>query len=125
MAEQHLSLANLSGGAAVEMFDAALQQVLDNILDPNTKPTDTREVTLKIKFKPDEDRELVGITICPSVKLGAPVPYVTQAYVGKDGGEAVATEYNPKQLHMQNLMDKDTREHSDKVVELTRKGGEA
>jgi len=58
-----LSLANLKGGAAIEAFDLILNEVLTNIQDPNTDTKPTREITLKVKFKPDEDRFLSGISI--------------------------------------------------------------
>ena len=35
--KEQISLANLKGGAALELFDFELQNVLENIMDPNTK----------------------------------------------------------------------------------------
>jgi hypothetical protein len=76
--EQFVSLENLGGGAgkdtsaAIELFNAEFQRVLDNIADENTKPTAAREVNLKIKIKPDEDRELCKVEIHANSKL-APV----------------------------------------------------
>lgn len=47
MSEREIvSLENIGRGAALERFDVELQKVLENVLDPNTKPTATRKVTL-------------------------------------------------------------------------------
>lgn len=53
---EKLSLVNLGGGAAVEMFDEALEKVLENILDPNTEAKTKRVITLKMTISPAENR---------------------------------------------------------------------
>jgi hypothetical protein len=65
---EKLSLVNLKGGAAVEMFDLALQRVLDNVADINMtgKP---REIVLKVKIVPTDDRTLIGYEIEINSKL--------------------------------------------------------
>jgi hypothetical protein len=47
MPEQFVSLETLGQGAAIELFSEELRKVLENVLDPNTKATATRSVTLK------------------------------------------------------------------------------
>lgn len=63
-----LSLTNIKGGGAVEMFDRALAKVLENINDINTtlKP---REINLKVTFQPSDDRTLVAMSVACSPKL--------------------------------------------------------
>lgn len=124
MERNHVTLDNLGGGAVLEMFEDALQQVLDNIMDPNTKPTSVREVTLKIKIKPDEDRELAQVEVLPSVKLANVNAYPTQLFLGKDGGKAVATEYNPKQIHARDVLTKQAEEQAENVVKMPQKAKE-
>lgn len=58
-----LSLANLKNGAAIEAVDEELAGVLENIQDLNTQPTAVREITMKVKIKPDEDRSLCDIMV--------------------------------------------------------------
>lgn len=99
MDHEQVTLATLRGGAAVEMFDAELQRVLDNIMDPNTTHA-VREVTLKVKIKPDNDRGVGAVEIAVSAKLAAAVPATSRFYLGKDRGKAVAFEYNPAQLKL-------------------------
>lgn len=99
MEHEQVTLATLRGGAAVEMFDAELQRVLVNILDPNTTLA-ARAVTLKVTIKPDNKRGIGAVAIEVGAKLAAPMPVVSQFYLGMDRGKAVAFEYNPEQLRL-------------------------
>ncbi len=71
MSEEKLSLVNINGGAAVEMFDIALQKVIENIHDINTATGD-REVNLKVKLTPlPENRGIVVCVVsCPTKMCG-------------------------------------------------------
>lgn len=98
--EDKLSLANLKGGAAIEAFDLILKnEVLTNIQDPNTDTKPAREITLKVKFKPDEDRFLSGISIeCWPSKLAKRRTMTSQMVMDVDrDGVIVAKEVLPKQ----------------------------
>lgn len=100
MNNERVSLENLGSGAAVELFNLELQRVLDNIIDENTKCGVVREVTLKVRIKPDEDREWGTVEIAASSKLAPVHPYPTQIIIGKERGKGVATEHDPKQMKM-------------------------
>ena len=71
MSVEKFSLVDLEGGAAVEMFDIAMQKVIENIHDINTT-NKTREITLKVKIVPmHDDRSIIGYTIeCPTKLCG-------------------------------------------------------
>jgi hypothetical protein len=92
-----VSLETLGQGAAVERFNLELQRALDNIADENTKAKGTREVTLKVKITPDEDREIAKVEVHTTSKLQAYLPFPTQFVLGKQAGKACATEFNPRQ----------------------------
>lgn len=113
---ERVSLSNLGEGAAIELFDLELQRVLDNIIDENTSPGVVREVNLKIKIKPDQDREWGSVQIAATSKLAAVTPYPTQIIIGKDRGQGVATEHNPKQLSMRQQLA--ARKASENVVSI-------
>lgn len=100
MAENVVSLSTLGNGAAVELFQAELQKVLDNIVDENTKPTAVREVTLKVKIKPSEDRDYGEVSISCVAKLAPLAPFGTNFFIGKHRGKGVAQEHNPKQAKL-------------------------
>lgn len=110
--EKFLSLDTLAHGAAVELFNHELSNVLENILDVNTKATAPRSVTLTLSFKPDDDRNFAGAVIDVKSKL-APVKGVgLPVYIGKHAGKAVATERDTRQL-----------EFKDNVEPIAQKGG--
>ncbi len=98
--QEYVSLENLGHGAAAEMFQAKLAEVIANISDPNTKPDAVRGVTLKLKIKPNKDRNFCAVEIACDNKCASLQPFETQMYVGMDKGVGVATEYNPDQAHL-------------------------
>ena len=92
-----VSLNTLANGGATEIFDYELQRVLENIGDSNTPAEVARKITLEVSIKPDEDRQLGTINIVCKSKL-APVKAVgTAIHMGKQDGQMVAYENNPKQ----------------------------
>ncbi len=95
-----LSLANLARGAAIEIFDNQLARVLDNILDPNTTEA-AREIHLKVKFKPNDNRDLLEVTTECSSRVSFQVPIKTQIFIGRTAEGIVASEYHPKQLGLE------------------------
>lgn len=95
--KEQMSLINIKGGVAVELFDFEFQNVLKNIIDPNTNAEAVREITLKVKIKPDKERNFGPISIQAVAKLAPAAPVTTQAFFGMERGKAVAHEYNPKQ----------------------------
>ena len=95
---ENASLIDLLGGAVVEAFDHELGRVAENILDPNTLSTSSREITLKVKIKPTPDRQLGAVEFLCSAKLAPSKPLATRIYFGTQNGKAVAIEHDPRQL---------------------------
>lgn len=54
----NVDIARLAGGAMAERINRELQKVAENIMDPNTKADAVRTVTISIKIKPNEARQL-------------------------------------------------------------------
>jgi hypothetical protein len=100
MAEKsQLSLVNIGGGVAEELFTEELQKVLDNIVDPNTEEKSIREIMIKFKFKPNGTRSHVDIFVSSVSKLGPTKAYPTKAFVGRrTDGTGEAYEHNPEQM---------------------------
>lgn len=94
---ESVNLVNLARGAAVERFDRALEEVLKNISDVNTPAEKPREVNLKVKFVPNEERDQVGILLEVSTKLASLSGVTTTLHVGRIDGRITAIESNPKQ----------------------------
>jgi hypothetical protein len=103
--EEYVDIVSLGRGAAVELFNDELNRVLTNILDPNTDAKALRSLTLTVKFKPSEDRDLAGVTMEVKSKLASPKGVGTVVFIGKEAGHPVAMERNPKQpeLPMSNV----------------------
>lgn len=82
-----VSLATLGGGMAIERFDHELARVLENIGDPNTDPKAVREITLKLRIKPSQDRSAGPVEIACTAKLAPVAPAASMMYIsrGRDG----------------------------------------
>ncbi|MCM6930313.1 replication terminator protein [Enterococcus italicus] len=82
--EIDLQLSELAEGAIQEKLDGELQKIFSNIHDLNTKATDKRTVTIKLEFKPDENRQVISMNSDFTTKL-APVEGVsTTVLTGRD-----------------------------------------
>jgi hypothetical protein len=96
---EKVALGNLGRGAALELFDREFNRALANIVDPNTKAEGVREITLRVKISPDENREAADVEVECKSKLCGNKPFKTQMFVGKaSGAGVVAFESNPKQI---------------------------
>lgn len=96
--KEMVTLDNLGGGAASEMFHDSLEKVIENVVNPNTKPDAVRSITLKMKVKPDKkQRTLCVVELSCEEKLAAVMPFETAMFVGMENGVAAATEYAPQQ----------------------------
>lgn len=100
-----MSLANLAGGAAAEAFDEAMQEVLNNIVDPNTPPEVPREVVLKVRIKPNKDRNLGSVSFQAVSKLAPAEALETMIVIDEmPGGKGVASELAPGIKHDQHTL---------------------
>lgn len=105
-----LSIESLYGGGAVERLHGALQEALQNILDPNTPAKKARKVKLEVTIKPNEHRNLAEVMISTSTTLAAPEPLETNIIIDKDrDGKAYASELaggeNPGQNTLPGTME--------------------
>lgn len=93
-----LNLGSIARGAALELFDKAIRQVADNIADKTTDATAPREIVLRFRFEPDEDRRSAIVTTSCSVKTAAVSEHASKAYFGKDPeGRSYAFDQDPRQ----------------------------
>lgn len=86
---------NLAGGAMAERINRELNKVAENVLDPNTKAEAVRTVTISIKIKPNEARQIgqTDIEVKSSLAPAKGVP--TQFVFDFDReGNAVLKELN-------------------------------
>ncbi len=96
-----LSFDNLGAGVAEEKFEEALKKVLENVLDPNTRAQTAREIILRVKIKPSENRTDADVVIACDVKLAADKVFPTRIFIGKSlNGQPEAHEVNANQYQL-------------------------
>ena len=85
-----LTLVTFADGAAQEVFNASLAEVLANLEDPNTDWKSPRSILLKFSFSQDEER-VVGAVKMECAKKLAGLRGVTKAVTfGRHKGQRVA-----------------------------------
>jgi len=98
--QEELTLDNIGGGVATELFAEELGKVLGNILDVNTSAKAKRAITLTATFSPMKGRDEVLVTVEVKSKLAAPTGAAATIFVGMRKGRAVAVEHDPRQLQI-------------------------
>lgn len=101
-----VNLETFAGGALQEKFDAAMEQVLKNMMDPNTPWKNKREITVKVTFEQNEDRDDATVDVSVVPKLTPVKSIGTRVAIGKNikTGEVYAEEYG-SQIRGQMSMD--------------------
>lgn len=104
-----VSLKDLANGGTQEVFDYELARVLENIMDPNTTEK-AREINIKVKIKPNKERDYCDVSIDCTSKLAQVDSISTHFYVGKTPNGIRAVEHNPQQmkLQMETKLEKET-----------------
>lgn len=91
-------LEQLAMGAVMEAFDHELQNVVQNVLDPNTEAKAKREISIKIKVKPNEHRNMADVEAHTASKLAPARPVETTLLFDRDKkGKPLAAELGANQ----------------------------
>lgn len=91
------SILEMARGAIIERADYEMGRVMQNILDPNTKPTEKRKITLVIEFTPDDERSMIGVNVTAKSTLAATTPIRTALYASQGSyGDFNAVEMTPQ-----------------------------
>lgn len=128
---EKLDLAEIAGGALQEKAQAAIEEVAQNMQDPNTPWKNKREVVIKLAFTQNEDRDNATCEISVSKKLAQVKPITTNFAIGqdlKDGGiymeeygkyikgQMTLDDTQPHQVIGDDVVDTDTGEVVGKVT---------
>ena len=89
--DERLSLVNIKGGALLEAVDIRLDEIVENLKDPNTTD-DKRELTIKIAIKPDPERQFAQVVSSCSCKLAPDKSISTHAAISMSGGKPALFE---------------------------------
>ena len=92
------SILESSRGAILERVDYEMGKVIDNIMDPNTKPTGKRRITVTLKLIPGSDRRTITLNTTAKSTLIPTDPVTTSLYITNQPGtgEMVVAEMVPQ-----------------------------
>lgn len=80
------SILEMARGGFLEQVDYEMAKVIDNILDPNTKATGKRRITVTMELTPDDSRRKIGVSFSTKLALVATNALTTSLYVVGDTG---------------------------------------
>ena len=91
------SIMRMARGAFEERVDYEMSRVIENILDPNTKATAKRKITLTIELTPDDTRRQIRVSVTAKSVLATTKSVVTSLCItNNDNGEMVVAELVPQ-----------------------------
>ena len=113
------SILEMSMGAIMERVDYEMGRVIANVLDPNTKATGKRKITVTLELVPSADRKTITVLSTAKSSLVATDPITTSLFIsGQPGsGEMMVAEMVP-QIPGQMGFDGGVQEQP-KVLEFT------
>ena len=80
----YTSILQMARGAIQERTDYEMARILENIVDPNTKSTGPRKLVLTMIFRPDDERQIVDVTVSAKSTLQPTSPVKTSLYITED-----------------------------------------
>lgn len=95
--DHFLTLATVQGGYCEALFKHEMKRVLENIADPNTDVSTARVFTLKLAFKPNDERRECALVITATTKLASVKKRATSIFTGRHKGQLIAVESDPQQ----------------------------
>lgn len=115
---QRDSIMSMARGAFEERVDYEMDKVIQNILDPNTKATAKRKITLTIELTPDDERRTIGVSVTAKSTLAATNPVAPGLRTGFRGREVALIELrslcipNEGTAYLLDLLSRMTNENS-------------
>lgn len=91
------SILEMAMGAIQERVDYEVGKVIDNILDPNTKATGKRRITVSLELTPSSDRKTIIVSATAKSVLVSTDPITTSLFITSmpGTGEMVVAEMVP------------------------------
>lgn len=92
------SILEMSMGAILERVDYEMGKVMDNILDPNTKATAKRKISVTLELIPSADRRTITVQSTAKCSLTPTDPVTTSLYItnAPSTGELLVAEWCPR-----------------------------
>lgn len=98
-----ISITSICGGAIPEVFERVLQEVLDNITDPNTSDLKARAINIQLTFKPMAGRTGAEIAFQCASKLSPVAAIKSSVFLAKQDGQlrAYARDVNQQVMFVE------------------------
>lgn len=80
----HVNLETLANGAFSVQVNRAIEEVAENIQNPNTEASAARKITVTITLKPNKDRSFVATSVQTKTALAPALGIATALNMGKD-----------------------------------------
>ena len=118
MNENRDSIMRMARGAFEERVDYEMDKVIQNILDPNTKATAKRKISVTLELIPSADRRTITVQSTAKCSLTPTDPVTTSLYItnAPSTGELLVAEMVPQvpgQLNMDG-----TQQEAPKLLKL-------
>lgn len=120
-----ISIENINDGAVTELFEEEWLKVIRNIADLNTKPDAIREITIKVKIKPDKTRRTAVSTIMVESKLPPLKPHESFVFFEKTQDGLTAYPDDPRQPTLDGIEEGQQEGTESKLREFPRTGTQA
>jgi len=91
---KRLDITNVADGAAAELFDHAMQEVLGNITDENRDPCEARKITLTFEIKSNRERNQALISVQAKTSLAPVLKADSSMFFRNEKGRPVAYTHN-------------------------------
>lgn len=78
------SLIEMRMGGFIERINYEVPGIIRNILDPNTKATSKRKLTVTFEFSPDDTRQNIGVSCTTKSTLAPTTALTTSLYVADE-----------------------------------------
>ena len=75
------SILEMAQGGFLEQVDHEMAKVIDNIVDPNTKATGKRKITVTMELTPDDSRQKITVSFTTKLALVTTNPLTTSLYI--------------------------------------------
>lgn len=98
MERMEKSILEMARGGFLERVDYEMAKILANIMDPNTKATGKRKLTITMELTPDDERTVINVAFSAKSVLVSTNPVGTSLYITGDAmtGEVCAVEMVPQ-----------------------------
>lgn len=92
------SILEMCQGAILERANYEMERIIDNVLDPNTKPNAKRKLTITLELIPSSDRKQITVNATAKCTLVPTEPVTTGLFITSQPGtgEMVVAELVPQ-----------------------------